>query len=79
VCAYIELHGGLPPLDPAALMGALQAESQTIRVEAISNLGAVQSANREAGRAGGSASAVLPLGAFLLPLRCHFTRPNRSS
>jgi hypothetical protein len=73
VCAYIELHGGLPPLDPAALMGALQAESQAIRVEAISNLGTAQSANREAGQAGGSASAVLPLGALpaATPLPLH--------
>lgn len=38
VCAYIQLHGGLPPLDMEALLGGLQAERQVIRLAAISSV-----------------------------------------
>lgn len=38
VHTYMDLHGGLPHLDAEALVGALQANDQAIRVAAITSL-----------------------------------------
>jgi hypothetical protein len=38
VRSYIALHGALPHLDAEALVGALQADDQAIRLDAMANL-----------------------------------------